>query len=419
MSKEKYIKRMKDMQDAASKRFADLYRTTRASLSKVDLFRRKSEKKTQRTRSHRADDSMQMNLPDVKKPVSLRFGTQDQIFFAKRLGMILRAGMPIMEGLYMLRGETRTKSASYIFQSLIFDVSNGRALSIGLGKFERIFGQFCVNIVKVGESSGTLHENLDYLAEELKKKQALRRKVIGALVYPAVIVFATVGITSMLTVYIFPKIIPIFQGVKATLPLSTKILIAISGFLGQYGLWVLAGIVAFFVIFLLLMRFVPQFHFVMDHVLMRVPVIGRLSKYYNLANCTRTLSLLLKSDVGVVNALELVAASTRNLVYRRALMSAAQHITKGQKISLQMQKTPRLFPSMMTQMVLVGESTGNLSTSLMFLSDMYEEEINDLTKNLTTMLEPILMIVMGLIVGFIAVSIITPIYSITQGLNPR
>lgn len=363
--------------------------------------------------------SMNLHIPDVSKPLSIRFGTQDQIFFAKRLGMILRAGMPIMEGLYMLRGETRTKSASYIFQSLIFDVSNGRALSVGLGKFERIFGQFCVNIVKVGESSGTLHENLDYLAEELKKKQALRRKVIGALVYPAVIVFATVGITSMLTVYIFPKIIPIFQGVKATLPFSTKALIAISGFLGQYGLWVIAGIVAFFVGFIVLMRFVPQFHFAMDHVLLRTPVIGKLSRYYNLANCTRTLSLLLKSDVGVVNALELVAASTRNLVYRQALMNAAQHITKGQKISSQMQKTPRLFPSMMTQMVLVGESTGNLSSSLMFLSDMYEEEINDLTKNLTTMLEPILMIIMGLLVGFIAVSIITPIYSITQGLSPR
>lgn len=352
-----------------------------------------------------------------KRPVLVRFGMQDQIFFAKRLGMILRAGMPIMEGLHMLSSETRTRSASFIFQSLVVDVSEGQPLSTGLRKFENIFGEFCINIVRVGETSGTLHENLDYLAEELKKKQALRRKVIGALVYPAVIVFATVGITVMLTVYIFPKILPIFQSVKATLPITTRILIAISGFLGAWGLLVLGGLVAFTIGFIVLMRMVPRFHLWMDILLLHIPLLGKLSSYYNLANSTRTLSLLLKSDVGVVAAMELVAASTKNHAYREALYDAAHHITKGQKISLQLQKTPRMFPPLMTQMVLVGESTGNLSTSLMFLSDMYEEQINDLTKNLTTMLEPILMIVMGLIVGFIAISIITPIYSITQSLN--
>ncbi len=359
------------------------------------------------------------SVPEKRRPPMLRFSTQDQIFFAKRLGMILRAGMPIMEGLHMLGSETRTGSAKYIYQSLIIDVSSGQPLSSGLRKFNRIFGEFCINIIRVGETSGTLHENLDYLAEELKKKQALRRKVVGALVYPAVIVFATVGITVMLTVYIFPKIIPIFQGVKATLPLSTRALIVTSSFLSQWGLWLLAGMVVFFVGFFFMMRLVPYFHLLIDRMLLRTPLFGRLSQYYNLANSTRTLSLLLKSDVGVVPAMELVAASTRNHSYRAALYEAAKSITRGQKISVQLQSMPRLFPPLMTQMVLVGESTGNLSSSLMFLSEMYDEEINDLTKNLTTMLEPILMIVMGLIVGFIAISIITPIYSITQNLNPK
>ncbi len=409
-------KKLADIGDKFSVSMEKLFASTIAPFKKIKIGRAPKERKASK-RVHVSEESLMREVPDVRKPFSIRFGTQDQIFFAKRLGMILRAGMPIMEGLYMLRGETRTKSASYIFQSLIFDVSNGQALSVGLRKFERIFGEFCVNIVKVGESSGTLHENLDYLAEELKKKHALRRKVIGAMVYPAVIVFATVGITSMLTVYIFPKIIPIFQGVNATLPFSTRALIVISEFLGNWGLFVIGALIFSFIGFLVLMRFVPAFHHAMDVVLLRIPIIGRLSKYYNLANCSRTLALLLKSDVGVVNAIDLVAASTRNLVYRRALVNAAQHITKGQRISTQFQRTPKLFPSIMTQMVLVGESTGNLSSSLMFLSDMYEEEINDLTKNLTTMLEPILMIVMGLIVGFIAVSIITPIYSITQSLN--
>jgi type IV pilus assembly protein PilC len=354
-----------------------------------------------------------------KRPVTLSFGIQDQIFFAKRLAMILRAGMPIMRGLEMLGSEVRSSSAAYIFQTLTTGVSNGQPLSSGLAKFERIFGQFCINIVKVGETSGTLHENLDYLAEELKKKQALRTKVVGALIYPAVIVIATVAITVMLTVFIFPKIVPIFQSVKATLPLSTRLLMQLSHFFSEWGFWLLGGLVVSIIGFIVLMRVSRRFHLWMDILLLRMPIFGTLSQNYNLANSTRTLGLLLKSDVRVVQSIELVAASTHNLVYQRALYAVAEQVVHGRRISEEMKTTPRLFPSLMTQMMLVGESTGNLSSSLLFLSDMYEEEISELTKRLTTMLEPILMIVMGLVVGFIAVSIIMPIYSITQNLTPH
>src|SRR6185436_8008868 len=155
-------------------------------------------------------------------------------------------------------------SSTFIYKSLIMDVSRGLPLSSGLAKFQNIFGEFCINIVRVGETSGTLHENLDYLAEELKKKQTLKRKVLGALIYPAVIVFATVGITVMLTVFIFPKIIPIFQSVKATLPISTRVLIAVSGFLSAWGLWLLGGLFVTAVLFVILMRTVPRFHLWMD-----------------------------------------------------------------------------------------------------------------------------------------------------------
>ncbi|MEK7514404.1 MAG: type II secretion system F family protein, partial [Patescibacteria group bacterium] len=146
-----------------------------------------------------------------KKPFFLRFSTQEQAVFAKRLAMILRSGMPIMQGLHMMGTQAQSKSASYIYKSLIAHVENGQSLSSGMQKFSNIFGDFCINIIKVGETSGTLHENLDYLAEELKKKKALTQKVMGALVYPAVIVVATITISLVLTVYIFPKITPIFQ----------------------------------------------------------------------------------------------------------------------------------------------------------------------------------------------------------------
>lgn len=355
---------------------------------------------------------------DKKRPLYIHLPLQDRILFMKRLGMILHSGMPLMEGLHMIREESRTRSATFVYRSLIADVSNGQSLSSGMRKFERSFGEFCVNIIKIGETSGTLRENLQYLADEMKRKQTLKRKVVSALIYPAVIVVATVGIVVMLTVYIFPKIIPIFQSVKADLPLSTRILIVISDFLSRWGLWVLGGLCVSVIAFVFLMR-VARFHYWADRALLRIPLLGALSRYYNLANICRTMALLLKSDVRIVSAVDLVAASTRNLVYREELLAAGERIMCGQKISVQFKERSRLFPSMLSQMVSVGEATGNLSGTFAYLSDMYEEEIDELTKNLTTLLEPILMIVMGLIVGFIAISIITPIYSITQSLTPR
>ena len=167
----------------------------------------------------------------------LRLPIRDQIMFAKRLAMILRSGVPVRESLLMLDVKDNSPSAAYIFGRLLEDVSRGVTLSDAMSALVTVFGAFSINMVKVGEASGTLHHNLSYLSEELKKKDALKKKVIGALMYPAVIVVATILISTVLTVYIFPKIIPIFQGFKQQLPLSTRVLIALSSFLIKDGLW--------------------------------------------------------------------------------------------------------------------------------------------------------------------------------------
>jgi type IV pilus assembly protein PilC len=156
-----------------------------------------------------------------------------------------------------------------------------------------------------------------------------------------------------------------------------------------------------------------------DRILLRIPIFGKLSKYYNLTNICRTMALLLKSDVRIISALDLVAASTTNLVYREELFRARDRIIKGQTLSSQFKQYPQLFPSIAAQMIAIAEKTGNLSGTFSYLSDMYEEEVSEIIKNMTTLIEPVLMVAMGLIVGFIAVSIITPIYSITSSLNPR
>ncbi len=350
-------------------------------------------------------------------PLFLRLPAQEQILFAKRLSILLKAGVPILGALQMFKKQTKSSHTMYIMGELVANVENGTFLSVGMAQFKKIFGEFAVNIVRVGEVSGTLNENLNYLAEELKKKQELRRKVISALVYPIFIVFATVGVVILLTAYVFPKIMPIFQSFKFDLPWTTKTLIFVSNAFIHYGAYILLGLILLVVGFILLLRNY-KFHFWIQRTILRLPLIGPLLQSYNIANFTRTLGLLLKSDVRIVEGLHIAANTSGNLPYKKEFEAMADNATKGEKISVYMEKNPKMFPPVLSQMISVGETAGGLSHSLMFLAEMYEEEMNNLTKNLSTSIEPILMIFMGLLVGFIAMSIITPIYGVTQNIHP-
>ncbi len=352
-----------------------------------------------------------------KKIYFLRLSAQDQILFAKRLGLLIKAGVPIVEALRMIEKQAGSHSASHIFGAVASAVENGQFLATGMAKFGKLFGPFAINIVEIGEISGTLYENLNYLAEELKKKQELRRKIISSMVYPIFIVLATFGIAGLLTAYVFPKILPIFQGLNFQLPWTTRMLIFISNILINYWPFILLGIAALTVGWIFLMRS-AKFHHWFDRQLLRIPLVGKITQSYNMANLSRTLGLLLKSDVRIVRAATITADTTNNLAYRRALQNLAESVSKGEKVSANLESYGKLFPSMMTQMITVGERTGNLSGTLVFLAEIYENEVDNLTKNLSTLLEPVLMVFMGLLVGFIAVSIITPIYGVTQNLHP-
>lgn len=353
----------------------------------------------------------------MHRPLFLVFPIRDQIVFVKRLSMVLRSGMPILQGLRILHEEVHSRSAERILGSLAEDVAQGQSLTIALKKFENIFGQFVINIVRVGEASGTLPENLEYISQELHKKHELRKKIITALMYPFVIVCATLGITVLLIVYIFPKILPVFLSLTATLPLSTQLLILLSTLLTQYGLLFLLVFLTLGIVYVLFLR-ADRFHLFIDRILVRLPLFGKLSQYYNLANMCRTMSLLLKSDVRIADAIEITADSLRNRAYQVELHKAGAAILHGQRISTRLKHNKVLFPTLLVQMVSVGESTGNLSETFKYLSRTYESEIRDWTKNLSSVLEPILMLTMGLIVGFIAISVIAPIYGITQNLHP-
>lgn len=368
---------------------------------------------------------MKLKFPRIK-PIKFPFSfsgfgaglsLRDQALFAKRLSLLAKAGVPILTAVNIIKKQTKGANRR-MFEAIAHDIANGQFLHKTLGKFKRVFGEFAINIIKVGETSGTLSDNLRYLAEELDKKRELRGKIIGALVYPLVILIASFGIAGLLTLYLFPKLLPVFQSLRVDLPFTTRALIAVSSFLQNYGVWVLVGLILLVIGIIVGLWFKP-IRYAFNYLSLKIPIFGPMIRYYHLTNMCRTLGLLLRGQVRVLEAVEVASETSSNLLYVKELANLRHAITRGSNISKHLEKNPKLFPAMLTDMVAVGETTGNLSDTLTYLAQIYEQELDEQTKRLSGLIEPAMMISMGLLVGFIAISIITPIYAVTQHLTPR
>jgi len=358
-----------------------------------------------------------MKFPKIEMFSYTSFSIKKQTFFAKRLSFLIKAGVPMLESIHVIRKQTKAKSEIRIFDKIIADVSNGQSLAGSLGKFKGVFGNFTINIIKAGESSGTLTQNLSYLADELKKKELLKKKIMSSLLYPLIVTIATFGITGFLVVYIFPKITPIFSSFNAELPLSTRILMYITNVLRNDGVYILIGLAFVALIAFLLIKYVTRVKFLYDGLIIRLPIIGGMVKNYNLTNVTRTLGLLLKSGSSLTDALLVTADTTENTNYKKCLTDASHMVLRGKSMTEVLGKAPVLFPPMLGNMLIIGEKSGNLSNTLIYLSEYYENEFEEITKNLSSTIEPVLMIVMGILVGFVAISVITPIYEITNKIH--
>lgn len=340
---------------------------------------------------------------------------QEQILFARHLSLMAKAGVSILDSLQLLKKQARSGAMIKILDGAARGVSNGQFLSVALTPYKNAFGDLFINIVKIGETSGTLPENLTYLAEELSKKSQLKSKIKGAMVYPVIIVIGVIAIVSFLVFFLFPKIIPVFKTLNIQLPLPTRILIAVASFAQEYTIAIALAILVLIIILWLLLK-VRSIQKVFHRLLLAIPVVGSLSRAVNISSFCRTLSILLRSGSRIVESLGTAGNTLGNLVYRDKIIEAGDVVRKGGQLSEHLEKFPRLFSPMLSQMIFVGEKTGNLSETLQYLGGFYEEEIDNTTKNLSTTIEPVLLIILGGIVGFVAIAVITPIYGITQGV---
>lgn len=347
----------------------------------------------------------------------VRFRIKEQVLFAKRLAFLNETGVSMVDSLNIIINQTKSLKKQRIFLSVRDDVVSGKTLATALKKYPKIFGEFTINIINVGENSGTLAQNLNYLADELNKKHKLQRKIKGALMYPLFITATTFGVTGLLIAYIFPKIMPIFISLNIKLPLLTRVLLQVSVYLQHYGVVTTVLFIIFIILFLLSRKSIKKLQIITDSLILRLPIIGHISRSYNCANFCRTMSLNLKSGVNLVQSLTITASVMGNSIYKNACLEFITYINRGENISTGMKKYSPIFPSMLMQIIFIGETTGKLSESLTYLSEQYEQEVDESTKNLSESIEPILLLTMGVLVGLIAISIITPIYEITKYLG--
>jgi type IV pilus assembly protein PilC len=342
---------------------------------------------------------------------------QDRINFARHLSLVVKAGLPVFEGLKIIQSQTESKTLQRIIESLITDINNGKFLADGLERYQHVFGNFFVNIVRVGEASGTLAKNLLYLAEELRRSKELEGKVRSAMVYPMVILIATLGVAGFLTFFVFPKLVPVFAGMNVQLPITTRILLGTLGFAKSYGIIVIVGAILFYFLCRFIFKAVTSVRYVIHNMLLYVPVLSDVMIDVNMVNMTRVLGMLLKSGVKIVEALDITAHTFNNLVYKKFLVLSEDEIKKGGQLGVFLSEHKHYFPPLVSGMVRIGESTGNLEDNLAYLAEYYDEEIDTKLHSLTSLIEPIMLLFMGLLVGFVALSIITPIYSISQGIK--
>lgn len=340
----------------------------------------------------------------------------DKILFARNLGAMLAAGLSLSRALSVMERQTKNPKLSSIMAQISSDVRRGASLHEALAKFPRMFSNLFVSMVRAGEEGGSLPDSLSVVSEQMERMFTLKKKIRGALIYPAIIVIAIIGIGSLMMIYVVPTLAQTFEEMHAQLPTTTRVIIGISNFLVEYTLLALGGAIASLIFFLGALRTTAGKR-AADLVFLHTPMIGTMVREVNAARTARTLSSLLSSGVDVLASLEITGQVVQNSYFREVIKAASAGVTKGEPLSAAFARRGDLYPAFVGEMMAVGEETGALSEMLKRLASYYEDEVDRKTKDMSTIIEPFLMVVIGGAVGFFAVSMITPIYSLSQNIG--
>lgn len=343
-------------------------------------------------------------------------GEYERILFARNLGAMLSAGLALTRALSVIERQSKNAKLTYVVSQVGSDVRHGDNLNTALSKFPDVFSNVFIAMVKAGEEGGDLTGSLSTVADQMERMHDLKKKIRGALIYPSVILVAMVGIAFLMMTEVVPTLASTFAEMKATLPTSTRVVIAISTILKDYTVFALAGMAAIVGAIYGLLR-TKQGRRGFEFFILHIPVIGGLVREVNAARTARTLASLLSSGVDVMTSLTIAAEIVQNSYFREVINDAREAVGQGEALSVVFIRNETLYPPFVGEMMAVGEETGTTADMLKRLAIYYEMEVDRKTKDMSTIIEPFLMLLIGGGVGFFAVSMITPIYQMSSNIN--
>ncbi|MEK7681107.1 MAG: type II secretion system F family protein [Patescibacteria group bacterium] len=344
-----------------------------------------------------------------------RIAMVQKILFVDHLKTMVRAGLSIIDALKILSEEIESKKFKRIIGQIKTGVEQGLQLSEVLAKYPKVFPPIYVSMIAAGETAGKMENALEQVHIQMKKSHELTSKIRGAMMYPAVILVAMMGISVEVVVFILPKLMVMFKEFEVQLPLPTRILIFITDSVQVYGLWILIGIIALIVLAVWLIK-KPKIKKIVHTINLKLPIIGSVIKKINLARFTLTLSSLLESTIPIIDATRITSDVLGNVNYRESLLAVSESLKKGIPLSEVLREYSNIFPPMVTEMIMVGERSGKTEDMLRELAEYYGNEVDTTMKNFTTIIEPIIILILGLAVAGIAVAVIMPMYSLTQNV---
>lgn len=342
-----------------------------------------------------------------------RVSVIDRMLFTRHLGVMLKAGLPFSRSIAVLSEQTNNAYFADILQLIQEDIQKGSSLADSLAKHSNVFDDLFVSMIRIGEIGGNLEEVLEILYIQLKKEHELSSRIKGAMMYPTVIIFAMVVIGVLMMIYVVPSLLGIFKEMEVELPLSTQIIVFISDALQNHGIFIFLGVIVLAGLFFRCIK-TPKGKRYFDYFLLRLPTINGIIAKVNMARFSRTLSSMIASGISIVEALKIISDTLGNTYYKESAKDACQHVQKGIELSEVIGKYDKLYQPLMIHMIEVGEETGTLEDTLKQVAEFYEDEIEQITSNLSSIIEPILMLVIGGAVGLFAISMIQPMYGIME-----
>lgn len=338
---------------------------------------------------------------------------KELMLFVGNLGTLLAAGLTLSRTLGLLARQAKKASFRAVIEGLARAIARGESLHVALGNYPVVFPRVLVAMVAAGEESGTLPETFKLASDQLAKSYELRRKIRGALIYPAVVIVVIIAIAALMMIFLVPTLAATFKDLRVELPLSTRLIIGISDWLVNFWWVALIGLAAS-IAFVLIWRRRPFGRRALDRLILVLPGFGFLAKEANTGLIVRTIASLIAAGVSMVETLRIAAAVAKNSFYQAALLSAVEEIQRGLTLSAILKKQEKLFPPLVGELAEVGEETGGLAAMLLRGAIFYENEVDQAVKNLSTIIEPVLMVLVGIAVGFFALAMIGPMYSLAD-----